>query len=136
MKVVVTKKVEVEIESILIEIEPRYIGDGEDDDMPTDTPMLEGKYWKAKVDVDTGKIENWPQGQEREIFVKVCDAGKYALIDKAGGFIAEIVNGYVPNGIIPGEFGDYMDLKIGADGIIKNWPKNPAFEAFFPAMEE
>ena len=55
---------EVEVKTVLIDISPRYIGDDEDDDMPTTTPMLNNSKtsWVAFVDIDTGQIENWPQG--------------------------------------------------------------------------
>ena len=38
---------------------------------------------------------------------------------------------YVPNAVIPGEWGDYIDLQIAADGTITNWPKKPDVSAFF-----
>lgn len=51
------------------------------------------------------------------------------------GVLATLENEYVPNGIVPGEYGDYIDLKINADGIITNWPKNPDCSKFFPEDE-
>ena len=136
MKALVTKKIEVDIKHILIKISPRYIGDSDDDDMPTDTPLLQGSEWIAKVDVETGRIEGWPKGREMEIFAKVCDAGSYYLLDADGTTVLSIENNYVPNRIVPGEYGDYIDLKIGSDGVISNWPKAPSFEDFEDSDDE
>ena len=121
---------EINIKTILIAIQPRYIGDGEDDDMPTDTPLLKGQLWAAKVDIDTGVIHEWPQGKECEFSVKVCDMGNYSLFDDMDELIAS-KDGYVPNGIVPGEYGDYVDLKIDGTGKITNWPTNPDVSEFF-----
>ena len=122
---------EVDIAIVVIDIEPRYIGDSEDDDMPTDFPLLvDGKTWRASVNIDTGKIEGWPKGEKRSMHVKVCDAGIYTLIDASGIEVAQI-NGYVPHGVVPGSYGDYVELTIDENGVITNWPKNPDISRFF-----
>lgn len=56
MKATIKVEKEVEIKTVLIDIAPRYIGDSDDDDMPTDFPLLNaGKTaWVASVDIDTG----------------------------------------------------------------------------------
>ena len=64
------------------------------------------------------------------LYCKVCDAGVYTLFDEDGQTIA-IRAGYVPHGIVPGEYGDYIDLKINEQGIITNWPKQPDASEFF-----
>ncbi len=120
----------VNIKSILIDVQPRYIGTDEDDDMKPDTPMLNGEQWTAKVDVDTGEIAHWPKGTKCEFYIKVCDAGTYTLYDDKAEQVAEI-QGYVPNGIVPGEYGDYINLKIDENGFITNWPKTPDLSEFF-----
>jgi hypothetical protein len=64
--------------------------------------------------------------------MKVNDSGTYILRDGSGDIIAER-DDYVPHGIIPGEYGDYVDLKINEVGKITNWPKNidlSGFEGF------
>ena len=130
MKTTIKIEKEVDIKKIKIDIAPRYIGD---DDMPTDFPLLtENKSaWIAVVGVDTGVIENWPQGEEREMHVKVCDAGSYHLIDESDNVIGSIINSYVPNGIVPGSYGDYVELKIDGTGKITNWPSSPDLSEFF-----
>lgn len=132
MKALVTRKVEVEVEvkTIRIEISPRYIGDNDDDDVPTNMPLLKGESWVALVDIDTGEIEDWPAGKEASLFAKVCDAGLYTLLDKDGSVVAQLAD-YVPHGVVPGEWGDYVDLKINGDGVITNWPESPYLDDFF-----
>lgn len=95
MKRTITVKKEVEIKKVKISVEPRYVGDGEDDDMPTDFPLLQNGLWTAIVDVDTGAIENWPTGDIRSLHIKVCDAGSSQArfvevrVEMAGRFRAQ-----------------------------------------------
>jgi hypothetical protein len=137
MKATVKVKTEVEIKSVIICIRPRYIGDSDEDDMPTDFPLLcpSKTQWVANVDIESGQIAGWPIGEKREMSVKVCDAGRYTLRDILGNNIA-VINGYVPNGVVPGEYGDYVDLKIDENGFITNWPKHPDISAFFKDEDE
>lgn len=132
MKAIIKVEKEVDIRIVKIDIEARYIGDSDDDDMPLDFPLLnEAKTaWVASVDIDTGAIACWPQGDKRTMHVKVCDAGIYQLIDGDGNVIAT-KSGYVPNGVVPGSYGDYVELEINEDGIITNWPKHPDISEFF-----
>ena len=44
--------------------------------------------------------------------------------------IADIVQDYVPHGVVPGEYGDYVILKIDK-GRIVNWPAKPDVSEFF-----
>ncbi|WP_339898229.1 hypothetical protein [uncultured Gilvimarinus sp.] len=125
---------EFDIAKVLIDVYPSHIGDSDDDDMPTDFPGLDESKtnWRAVVDVETGQIEGWLQGDSRDLHIKVCDAGSYTLYDASGDSVQRIVNGYVPNNLIPGEYGDYIILKIDQSGVITNWPKTPSFEDFQP----
>ncbi len=61
--------------------------------------------------------------------MKVCDQGIYRLL-QGGKEVCSIVQDYVPNNLIPGEYGDYIDLDIGADGAILNWKKGANFSDF------
>jgi hypothetical protein len=54
--------------------------------------------------------------------VKACDEGSYELIGADDNLIAERSEDYVPNDIIPGDYGDYIRLKIDIKtGQIVNW---------------
>lgn len=122
---------EVEVKTILIEAEVRYIGDDDDDDMASNFPLIvDGKEWVATVDIDSGKIHGWPKGESHKAYCKVCDAGSYTLFDGDGVELSKIDNDYVPNGVIPGEYGDYIDLTVDGDGFIKDWPRYPDLSAF------
>ena len=128
VKIPITK--EVDIKYITIEIAVRY----EEEDIPNNAPMRDGDMWKASVDIDTGKINDWPQGQTLDLYMKVCDEGMYRLFDADWNELA-CIDGYVPNGIVPGSYGDYVDLKIDESGVITNWPTNPKFDNFWPDAE-
>lgn len=132
MKTTAAIKTEIEIKWCVIDIEPRYIGDSKDDDLPTDFPLLNDakNQWRAKVDIDSGQIDGWPQGDARKMHVKVCDAGLYILQDSAGKELARL-DGYVPHGVVPGSYGDYVELTIDESGRITNWPKSPDISEFF-----
>lgn len=127
MKLTINKPTEVEVTAVRIVVAVRY---GEDD-IPNDFPLRRGDIWEAVVDIATGKIRDWPVGQEGNLRMKVCDEGSYYLIDPVGATVASIKDDYVPHELIPGEFGDYIDLEINEDGIITNWPKNPELSTFF-----
>ena len=79
-----------------------------------------------RVDIETGKIQDFrgDPDESYDIFIKVVDQGVYQLIDSDNSVVAELDREYVPHGIVPGEYGDYIKLKIhGGRGIITNWPK-------------
>lgn len=103
--------------------------------MPNDFPFREGDMWKAKVEIDTGKIVGWPEGKSWDLDMKVCDEGSYYLLDSEGNTVADIQDNYVPNGVIPGRYGDYVELNINTQGVITNWPKKPNLSAFFEDEE-
>lgn len=128
MKAYRTAKQVVDVQTIEIILPVRY----DDEDIPYDAPKRQGDVWRAEIDIDTGMIHNWPQGETLDMYMKVNDSGTYILRDGDGSTIAKH-NDYVPHGIIPGEYGDYVHFKIDATGKITNWPKNidlSGFEGF------
>jgi hypothetical protein len=119
---------EVDVQTIDVILPVRY----DDEDIPYDAPMRHGDMWQAKIDITTGEIHDWPRGKTLDMYMKVVDSGIYILRDGGGNIIADR-NDYVPHGIIPGEGGDYVDLKINETGKITNWPKKISlcdFEGF------
>ncbi len=104
-----------------------------DDITPEEEPLPflnENGSWDITVDIDTGRIREWPTGQGPfDIYAKPVDTGVYQLFKKGQSEPAYKLSGYVPHGIIPGEFGDYVDLQINEDGVITNWPKSPDVSA-------
>jgi len=132
MKTTITTTREIEIAHIRIEAEVCY---GEED-IPNDFPGRTGDYWYANINIDTGKIEGWPQGRAEKMFMTVKDAGSYFLLDRDGKTIGERRDNYVPHGVVPGSCGDTIELEITADGTIANWPKTPDVSAFFKRDED
>lgn len=126
MKTTIMKPVEVEIATVSVILPVNY----EEEDMPNDFPLRQGDQWRATIDIDTGKINDWPAGRSGKFFMKVCDGGTYTLRDPSGNVLAERQD-YVPNDLIPGEYGDYVHLQINEEGLITNWPKEPDVSQFF-----
>jgi hypothetical protein len=133
MKVNIKRPVEVEISHVRVTLPVFH----EEERIPNNFPFRSGEVWgPVTIEIDTGKIAEWPQGESGEISdMKVCDAGLYELLAPNGELIVSRQD-YVPHGIIPGEYGDYVTLKINGSGIITNWPKNPNVSRFFDGDED
>lgn len=97
------------------------VGESEDTD-GTLMPLRNGDLWEPIIDLDTGRIRDWPEGVEADVHYKVCDAGVYTLLDAEGRAVATR-DGYVPDLLSPGDngYGDYIIMEIGADGVIADW---------------
>lgn len=87
-----------------------------------DNDRLGGGNWCPIIDLDTGRIENWPQGTTASIHYKVCDDGDYELLD-AERNVVKSIEGYVPGLMCPeGDgYGDYVIMEIAEDGTIGKW---------------
>jgi hypothetical protein len=143
MKRKVTRKVTEEIDITTIEIEiPLEEIEGHEPPL-SDVVKLFGKttarrrsteeVWRIRVAVDTGKIEGWPEAAGKvDLFCKPRDSGSYRLYAPDGKCVGEIEQNYVPNRLVPGEYGDYLGFYIDAQGVITNWPTNPDVTDFFP----
>lgn len=112
----ITKRIQVPVDTLRISIPRADLFD--EDDNPLKLPLITGDAWTFDVDLATGTILKWP-GPAVDVFAKVCDAGTYTLFG-AGKEIAK-VEGYVPD-CVPGECGDYINLRISANGTIADWP--------------
>lgn len=134
MKKIVLTHVEIDVKSVVIDV-PVIYGDEE---IPYDFPLrygLKSERWRAVVDVDFGKIENWPEGKGTlSMTIKVCDSGTYTLLDQNGNRL-KTIHDYVPNKLIPGEYGDYIKLVINEEGILTNWPKHPSLSDFYESND-
>lgn len=127
MKAKVKIETEIEVKEIAMNLAVRY----GDEDIPNDFPGRKGDTLNLRVEIDTGKIKDFPETLETEISMKVCDEGTYVLLDAQGNQVRALEGEYVPHGLVPGEYGDYVNLKI-KNGIITNWPKRPNLNDFFP----
>ncbi len=126
MKTKVLMETEIEVKEIEMQLAVRY----GTEDIPNDFPGRKGDILTLCVDVDSGKISNFPD-LEIDIDMKVCDEGTYRLYSHDGTMLKAIENDYVPHGIVPGSYGDYVKLII-RNGKIENWPKHPSLKDFFP----
>lgn len=128
MKTTVSLPREIDVKYVCISVAVRY---GEED-IPNDFPLRQGDTWTGKIDIDNGSIVDWPKGKEGVLSMKVCDEGTYELFDVDMESISRLENDYVPNNLLPGEYGDYIDLKIDSNGTIYNWYSSPSLIDFFP----
>ncbi len=126
MKLLLKVLVEKEVKSVKISVPVNY---GEED-IPNDFPFRNGDMWEAEIDIETGSVKDWPIGKSGDLKMKVVDMGTYTLLDEKGEEVAKIENDYVPNELIPGRFGDYVDLSIDENGKVKNWYDNPELTDF------
>ena len=127
MKIKAKIETEIEVSQIQMTLPIRY----EEDEYLKELPCFKNGMVVFRVDIDTGKIIDFPDDVEINVDMKVVDEGIYEIFGPDGGSIKRLEDGYVPNGVIPGEYGDYVDLKI-SKGHITNWPKNPSLDSFFP----
>lgn len=125
MKATVKVEKEVDIKTVHVEARVRYWEDatinGIIDEDGTLTPCRKGELWCPIIDIDTGIITNWTKGVTADVHFKVCDGGSYFLKDAEGNIVLSREDDYVPNGIIPGEYGDYIIMEIDENGKIANW---------------
>ena len=120
-----TVKREVEAKYLTLFVPVNY----EDEDMPFDAPLRIGDTWRATIDLDGGRILDWPEGKRLSFYMKVCDSGAYALLDADRNVLARRED-YVPNELLTGEYGDYLSLEIDETGKITNWFKRPSLADF------
>lgn len=126
MKTTIKVKKEIEVKYCQLNVSVRY----EDEDMPYDFPFRDGDMWNPLIDIDKGKIVDYEYDQTWKLHMKVTDSGSYYLLDKNKEVLLKIEDDYVPNKLIPGSYGDYIELDIATDGTITNWYENPSLKEF------
>ncbi len=127
MEIEVTVKKKVNAVYLKAECSVRYWDDGEvngvadEEDAPT-IPFARGDAWAPLIEIDPGIIVDWPHSRTASVHYKVCDDGKYTLLDADREELISIV-GYVPRIMSPKEngYGDYVIMDIGPDGLISDW---------------
>lgn len=124
----ITLKIEKEFDAKFLQVEAgvRYWEDasvnGVEDTEGELIPCRVGDDWQPLIELETGKIINWEAGKAADIHYKVCDDGKYILLDENEAELKSY-EGYVISDLAIGEsgFGDYIILKVDENGIIENW---------------
>lgn len=115
------ENVTCDVTHLIVDVEPRYWEDAwvngveESNDEPK-MPLKADNTWVLEIDLETGRIKDWPEGTTARTHYKICDAGTYSLVGPDGVVAKNF--GYVP-GMLGG--GDYLKIEIGPDGVIKNW---------------
>ena len=90
-----------------------------EEDIEGKIPLRSGDEWCIDIDLDTGIIKNWPKGTTAETYYKLCDSGKYYILDSKGDVVKKIIYDYVPRVLRPNEWNsDYIMLNICEDGSI------------------
>lgn len=99
-------------------------------------PMLniDDMRLEMTIDIKDGRLIEWDKSNGHlRMQAKVRDGGTYTLLDTEKKPIWQI-SGYVPNRLIPsfeeGDYGDYIELIINADGTISNWKKEIDLSVF------
>jgi len=87
------------------------------------------------IDVTNGKVINWPKGNQQDFYdYKICDGGKYVMLDKDNNIINEY-EGYVPPCLTRDDgYGDYFEFEIDESSFIPDWEFTD--EDFETLMEE
>ena len=87
----------------------------------------EEDYWTIIIDLENGKILDWPKGFCLNTFYKVCDEGDYSFLDENKNEVLNITDKfeqyYVPNfmSLEDEGFGDYVYLNIDGEGNIEHF---------------
>ena len=129
----ITETKEVNAVTLTVEAGVRYWEDAtvneiEDGDGSL-MPFRRGDFWCPIIDIDAGKVRDWPAGTVASVHYKVCDDGAYVLRGDDGSALFRR-EGYVPGILAPGGngYGDYIIMEIDETGKIANW--NPDLSAF------
>lgn len=131
MKVTIKIEKEVDIKFVQLNVAVRY----NEEDIPNDFPMRDGDMWNAIIDIDEHRILDWPKGRTGDFYMKICDQGSYYLLDAEKNCVGSIEDDYVPNALLPGKYGDYLEMRIDENGIVTNWKKSISFSDFFKDEE-
>lgn len=106
----------------------------ESENMKKMTPLVVNKdigyrpsdYWEIVIDIDNGRVLNWPENFWLKTHYKVCDDGEYVFLDKEGKEVVNITKEYeqyyVPDflALEDSGYGDYVYLNIDNEGNIEH----------------
>ncbi|MDQ1139447.1 hypothetical protein [Pedobacter agri] len=126
MKIELTIKKEFEVKYLGVSAGVRYWEDtevnGVEDTDGKLIPLRNGENWEPIIDIETGIIKDWPEGTTAEVHYKVCDDGRYTLLDEKFDLV-KAIDGYVPKIMSPAEsgYGDYIIMTILDNGQIEDW---------------
>lgn len=126
IEITVAKRDKIAVKYLKVRAGVRYwedaIVNGEPDEDGSRIPCRIGACWCPMIDLDAGIIENWSPGTTADIHYKVCDDGRYSLLDASLNEVA-VIDGYVPGVMCPDAdgYGDYIIMEVDGDGAIAGW---------------
>lgn len=113
---------------IEVSAEVRYWDDATVNDCADDNgaliPHRKDGLWCPIIRLADGLVMDWPAGVVADVHYKICDAGEYWLLNENMERIGKWAGYYVPDEFLchgDNGYGDYIILKIGADGHIQEW---------------
>ena len=119
---------------LYVEAEVRYWEDaninGIEDVDGSLVPFRDGAVWKPTINLQTGKVVDWPKGTFARFHYKACDQGEYWLVDKDKVKLAKWNGSYVPDSFLcfgANGYGDYIVFSVDTDGLIKDY-KQPKID--------
>jgi hypothetical protein len=131
MKVVIKRdfedirEVDIKTVRIMVPVDDRYMRK----DFPFRRESEYDDFWEVDIDIETGKIKDWPEGVSEDVFIKVRDCGWFWLLDEEG-YTELTLFGDAPNDVIPPKHGGGIYFQINGEGIITNWYKEFDFLEF------
>lgn len=107
-------------------------------DFPKHPLVTNSDRWEITIDLKNHTAEEWKTEYGFcHVFTKVRDEGKYTLFDKDKKSLC-LLNGYVPNGIIPPKdgCGDYIKFEVNENGSVSGWYDIYDYSDFIKRREE
>jgi len=94
-----------------------------------DSGYYSGDYWELLIDLNEGKVIDWPKGFCIKTYFKVCDDGEYVFLDENKNEVINITKSfdqyYVPDflALEDNGYGDYVIINIDGNGKIEHFDK-------------
>lgn len=119
----VTEKRAMEAKYLRLSLSEDEVGDLENtENQPFPAVFKKGDRYEFSIDLDTGRICDWPFGTEIHLHCKPRDDAQYYLIGPDESVLAKLIDEYVPECVATGDGGgDYIDFSIGGDGYIDSF---------------
>ena len=135
MNIEITEKKKVDVKTLAVQANVMYWEDSEINGVADEdgdlTPLRSGDNWEPSVEIETGKIREWPIGTVASIHFKVCDGFSFRLLDENDQVVYTSEEGYVPKFFCPKDsgYGDYIIMDIDSSGVIQGWDKSRIIDA-------
>ena len=108
-----------------------------------DIGYKENDYLELIIDIDEGKVLNWPYGFCLNTRYKVCDDGEYVFLDENKNEVINITKSfdqyYVPDflALEDNGYGDYVIINIDGNGKIEHFDKMKSrIDKYFKDLED